>query len=123
MKFLRVLLVCAVCVSTFQAFALDRNAFTFTHYYLNIRLEPEQQRLAVRGRITLRNDSAVPQTNAVLQISSSLDWRSIRVEGSPVQFISQPYTSDIDHTGALSEAIVSLAHDVLPHASVDVDVG
>ena len=93
--------------------ALDRNAFTFTNYKLDVRVEPEQQRLAVRGRITLRNDSAVPQKNAVLQISSSLDWRLIQVDGKPVQFVSQPYASDIDHTGAVSEAIVRMRFFVI----------
>ncbi|HVO60227.1 MAG TPA: hypothetical protein VMT53_04795 [Terriglobales bacterium] len=123
MKFLDLFFAGALCLSAVRGFALDRNAFTFTHYYLNIRVEPEQQRLAVRGKLTLRNDSTLPQRNAVLQISSSLDWRSIRVGGSPVQFIAQTYTSDIDHTGALSEAILTLPHEVAPHATVDVDVG
>src|SRR5208283_1240765 len=50
------------------------------------------------GKITLRNDSAQPQKTAVLQISSSLNWRSIRIDGKPVQYVLQPYTSDIDHT-------------------------
>jgi len=123
MKFLRLLFLCALCLSAILSFALDRNAFTFTHYYLNIHVEPEQQRLAVRGKVTLRNDSSVSQKNVVLQISSSLDWRSIRVDGDAVQFITQTYTSDIDHTGALSEAIVTLPHDVAQHATVDVDLG
>ena len=57
-------------------FALDREAFTFTNYDLNVRVEPEQQRLAVRGKITLRNDSSAPQKNLTLQISSSLKWRA-----------------------------------------------
>ena len=34
-------------------FSLDREAFTFTSYDLNVRVEPEQQRLGVRGKITL----------------------------------------------------------------------
>jgi len=106
-----------------SAFGLDRNAFTFTNYDLKIRLEPEQQRLGVRGKITLRNDSAVPQKSLSLQISSSLDWRSIQVEGRTVQFVSQPYTSDIDHTGALSEAIVSFDKEVAPKAAVDLEIG
>jgi hypothetical protein len=118
-KFLCVL--CFLCSCT--AFSLDRNAFTFTNYDLTIRLEPEQQRLGVRGKITLRNDSAVPQKNLSLQISSSLDWRSIQAEGKTVQFVSQPYTSDIDHTGALSEAIVSLDKEVAPKAAVDLEIG
>ena len=90
------------------ATALNREAFTITKYDLEVRLEPEQQRLGARGKITLRNDSGQPQKIVALQISSSLNWRSIRVDGKTVQFVSQPYTSDIDHTGALSEAIVTL---------------
>ena len=58
--------------------ALDREAFTTTHYDLSLRLEPAQQRFSVRGKITLRNDSSQPQRIAALQISSSLNWRSIR---------------------------------------------
>src|SRR5690242_19670386 len=91
------------CGSNLTAAALDREAFTFTHYDLDVRIEPEQQRLGVRGKITLRNDSDSPQKSLVLQISSTLRWRSIQLEGKPVEFLSQDYTSDIDHTGALTE--------------------
>jgi hypothetical protein len=105
------------------AFALDREAFTFTRYDLQVTVEPEQQRLAVRGRVTLRNDSPAPQRIATLQISSSLDWRSIRADGKPLQFVSQPYTSDIDHTGALSEAIVTLPREVMSRESIELEIG
>jgi hypothetical protein len=105
------------------AWALDREAFTIAKYDLEIRVEPEQQRLEARGKITLRNDSARPQKIAALQISSSLNWRSIRVGGKPVQYVSQPYTSDIDHTGGLSEAIVTLPLEIKPKDSVEVEIG
>ena len=105
------------------AFALDREAFTITKYDLDVRLEPEQQRLGARGKITLRNDSAQAQKNVALQISSSLSWRSIRVGDKAVQFVTQPFTSDIDHTGALSEAIVTLPAEVKPKDSVEVEIG
>jgi hypothetical protein len=121
MKFLCVLSV--LCGLLVPALALDREAFTFTAYNLDARVEPEQQRLAVRGRITLRNDSASPQKNLSLQISSSLDWRSIQVGGKPVQFVSQPYTSDIDHTGSLSEAIVTLPQEVQSKGTVELEIG
>jgi hypothetical protein len=103
--------------------SLDREAFTFTNYDLHVRIEPEQQRLGVRGKVTLRNDSSTPQTIAVLQISSSLDWRAITRGGKALQFVLQPYTSDIDHTGALSEAIVTLPQEIAPHGTVDLDIG
>ena len=48
MKFLRVL--CVLCGLLVQAHAIDREAFTFTDYDLDVRIEPEQQRLAVRGQ-------------------------------------------------------------------------
>jgi hypothetical protein len=124
--FVRVL--CVLCgllgFSLFgRGFALDREAFAFTSYNLDVRVEPEQQRLAVRGKVTLRNDSDGPQRNLSLQISSSLDWRSIQFGGKAVQFVSQPYTSDIDHTGALSEAIVTLPAAVPPKGTIELDIG
>ena len=121
MKFFCVLYL--LCVLASAAWALEREAFTVAKYDLEIRLEPEQQRLGARGKITLRNDSVHPQKIAALQISSSLNWRSIRVDGKAVQFVSQPYTSDIDHTGALSEAIVTLPVEIKPIDSVDLEIG
>jgi hypothetical protein len=102
---------------------LNREAFTITKYNLDIRIEPEQQRLGARGTITLRNDSGEPQKVVALQISSSLSWRSIRVDDKVVQFLSQPYESDIDHTGALSEAVVTLPAEIKPKDSVQVEIG
>lgn len=103
--------------------ALDREDFTITHYDLNVRVEPAQQRLAVRGKIMLRNDSSASQKNLVLQISSSLDWRSIQVGGKAVQFVSQPYASDIDHTGGLSEAVITLPQKIPPKGTVELEIG
>ena len=97
MRFLCVL--CVLCGSSLFATALNREAFTITKYDLEVRLEPEQQRLGARGTITMRNDSAEPQKVVALQISSSLNWRAIRANGKGVQLVSQSYTSDIDHTG------------------------
>src|SRR5450759_5925110 len=118
--------LCIFCVIfglASAAEALEREAFTVAKYDLQIRLEPEQQRLGARGKITLRNDSAHPQKIAALQISSSLAWRSIRVDGKAVQYVSQSYTSDIDHTGALSEAIVTLPAEIKPRDSVEIEIG
>ncbi len=119
---LRFCFFCVLCAFAVEAFSLDREAFTFTSYDLKVRIEPAQQRLGARGKITLRNDSTTPQKIAVLQISSSLDWRSIKAGDKQLQFVSQPYTSDIDHTGALSEAIVTLPEAVSPKGTVDLEV-
>ena len=106
-----------------SAVALDREAFTITKYDLDVRLEPEQQRLGARGKITVRNDTAQPQKVVALQISSSLSWRSIQADGTPVQFVTEPYVSDIDHTGELSEAIVTLPAEIKPKDSTELDIG
>ncbi|MGA8311531.1 MAG: hypothetical protein WB755_15980, partial [Terriglobales bacterium] len=121
MKFFHV--CCVLWSLAAQVRAIDREAFTFTNYSLDVRIEPEQQRLAVRGDLTLRNDSATAQKNISLQISSSLGWRSIQLDGKPVQFVTQPYASDIDHTGALSEALVTLPKEVPPKGTVDLEIG
>ena len=114
--------LCVLCASALHAFALDREAFSIQRYDLDVRVEPEQHRLAVRGKITLRNDSDALQKIAVLQVSSSLDWRAVRAGEKSLQFVTQPLTSDIDHTGSVSEAIVTLPQAIAPHESVELDI-
>jgi len=117
-------ILCALCVLCgFQlGFALDRQAFTFTDYDLRIKITPATQTLEAEGKVTLRNDTEQPQRNPVLQISSALDWDAITVAGKPVQYLAQPYTSDIDHTGALSEAVITLPQPVPPQGTVEIEI-
>jgi hypothetical protein len=121
MKFL--FAFCAFYAFALPVSALDREAFTFTRYDLSATVDPEQQRLGVRGKIVLRNDSDVPQQSAVLQISSTLHWATIKIGGKRAGFTTQTYNSDIDHTGALSEAIVSLPRALAPRQTIEIEVG
>lgn len=114
--------LCVLCGCVLNCTALDREAFSIASYDLNLQVDPEQHRLGVRGKILLRNDAATSQKIAVLQISSSLDWRSIKIGDKAVQFVTQPFTSDIDHTGALSEAIVTLPDAVLPRSTAELQI-
>jgi len=114
--------LCVLCGSVLNCSALDREVFSFTNYDLNVQVDPDQHRLGVRGKITLRNDTATPQKIAVLQISSSLDWRAIKVADKTVQFVTQLYASDIDHTGALSEAIVTLPEAVPARGTLELEI-
>ena len=116
-------LLCVLSASVVNCFSLDREAFSVTNYDLKLQVEPEQHRLGVRGKVTLRNDTSTSQKIAVLQISSSLDWRSIKAADKPLQFVTQPYTSDIDHTGSLSEAIVTLPQAVAPKETIELEIG
>src|SRR3954447_24397358 len=120
--FLSVIGILCVFGGSSLSFAVDREAFSITSYDLNLQIDPAQHRLGVRGKITLRNDTTFSQKVAILQISSSLDWRAIRAGDKALQFVTQPYASDIDHTGGLSEAVVTLAAPVAPHAATDLDV-
>jgi hypothetical protein len=125
MKFCGICLVFVACLFSAgvpNCFSLDREAFSITKYDLNAQIEPGQHRLGVRGKITLRNDTTVPQKTAVLQVSSSLDWRSIKAGEKLLQYVTQPYASDIDHTGALSEAIVTLPHAIEPHGTIELEI-
>ncbi|HWK30944.1 MAG TPA: hypothetical protein VNR20_02555, partial [Terriglobales bacterium] len=101
--------------------AIDRNAFTFTEYRLQATLDPAKHGIVVEGDVTLRNDSEKPQDNAILQISSSLEWNSVSVPGAPAKYAHEKLPSDIDHTGAVNEARVTLA-PVAPKGSVTVHV-
>src|SRR5450759_4825373 len=102
MRFLCIL--CVIFGLASAAEALEREAFPVAKYDLQSRLEPEQQRLGARGKICLRNDSAHPQKIAALQISSSLSWRSIRVDGKAVQYVSQSYTCLLYTSDAADES-------------------
>ena len=46
----------------------------------------------------------------------------MRLDDKPLQWLGDNYTSDIDHTGSLSEAIVTLPKEVAPAATVTLDV-
>ena len=105
-----------------SAAALDREAFTITRYQLEVQIDRASHVMAVTGQLTLRNDSKLPQKNVVLQVSSSLSWNGIVLDGKPVEWIGNDYTSDIDHTGGLSEAIVTLPKDVPPAGTITLDV-
>src|SRR5664280_1785008 len=104
------------------ALAIDREAFTISRYQLEVQVDRTAHVIVVTGKLTLRNDSNKPQKLATLQVSSSLAWNAIALDEKPVQWLGDNYTSDIDHTGSLSEAIVTLPKEVAPAATITLDV-
>lgn len=119
----RIALFLLFCLlAALPAAAVDRNAFTFARYDLRVTVDPHQHGLSAEGTVELRNTSKTPQREAVLQISSSLHWLSILAGTDEVEWLQQTYTSDIDHTGALSEAIVKIDQPVQPGESVRLNV-
>jgi hypothetical protein len=100
----------------------ERQAIAFVAYDLDVHLQPREHSLAVRARIVLRNSSAVPVRRLPLQISSTLQWTSVHIADAPAKFSQRLIDSDIDHTGALREALVPLATPLAPNQSIAVDV-
>ena len=100
----------------------ERQAITFVSYDLDVHLQPREHAMAVRARILVRNDSDSPLNRLVLQVSSSLQWTGVRVADAPATFQQQLVNSDIDHTGALREAIIPLTHPLAPQQNVAVDL-
>ena len=116
------LVVCWCVLVALPSLALDRTAFNFPAYDLEIHIDPHQHWLAVEGTLELRNISGKPQTEAALQISSSLRWLSVQHDGAAMEWLAQSYTSDIDHTGMLSEAIVKFDRPLAPGQSLRLTV-
>ena len=115
-------LILFTLLAALWASALDREAFTVTHYQLEVQIDRASHVMAVTGQLTLRNDSKSPQKNATLQVSSSLSWNGIALDRKPVEWIGNNYTSDIDHTGGLSEAVATLPKEVPPGGTISLDV-
>jgi hypothetical protein len=121
MKIFRTLAIAfAVLTLSLGAQALDRQAFTFTTYNLKVTIDPAKQGFAVSGTLQAHNDSTAAQKNLTLQISGAFQWRSATVGKDQVPWVQQTYTTDIDHTGEVTEAILTLPSEVAPGASVTV---
>lgn len=91
-----------------SAAGIDREAFTIARYQLDAQVDRSAHVFVVTGKLALRNDSRKPQKVLALQVSSSLSWHVISLDGQQLPWLGDNYTSDIDHTGSLSEAIVTL---------------
>jgi hypothetical protein len=100
----------------------ERRAVTFTSLDLDVHLRPADQLIAVRALLTMRNDGKAPLTHLPLQISSTLRWERIRVDGRDAAFTVATLNSDTDHTGQLHEAAIALASPLAPDSSVRLDV-
>lgn len=100
----------------------ERNSLTYTSYDLEVHLEPSQHSISVQAHMVARNNSDKPLQRIALQLSSSLHWYSIQVDGNPAKFETETVDSDIDHTGELTEAIVKLASPLGPGANIRMNV-
>ena len=100
----------------------ERASLTFLAYDGEVHLVPSEHSLSMRVRITVRNDGQQPLQRLALQISSSLAWYSIHANGNSLPFVAHTIDSDIDHTGKLDEAVVTLPQPLAAGATLSLDV-
>ena len=81
----------------------------------------ESTSLTVRARIELRNDGEQPLKVIPLQISSSLHFEDVSLDGKRLVFGQQVLNSDVDHTGQLNEAVVELPSPLAPKATLKLE--
>ncbi len=101
----------------------ERDAITFTSYALDVHVTPADAMLAVRAKVTLRNESDAPLAHLALQLSSTLHWESIELNGrklGPQEWVEHPRDTDADHTGQVAEAIITPAVPLAPGESVSL---
>jgi hypothetical protein len=98
----------------------ERRAVTLTAINLDVHLHPVDHKIAVRALLAVRNDGQSPLAHIPLQISSTLDWEHIHLDGRDVPFTIATLNSDVDHTGQLHEAAISLAHPLAPGATLQL---
>jgi hypothetical protein len=99
----------------------ERDAVTFTAYDLDLHLDPAKNSMAVRALLKVRNDGKVPLAHIPLEISSTLKWERIHLDGKDVPFTLATLNADTDHTGQLHEAAVTLAQPLAAGATIEVD--
>ncbi len=114
-------------VATPTATDAERQAVTFTDFDLDVRLYSTAQQMAVHALVTVRNDGKTPLGRIPVQISSSLNWERIRINGSggqgrDIAFQVAALNSDADHTGQLHEAVVPLGEPLQPGQTLSLDL-
>ncbi len=100
----------------------ERTSLTYTSYDFEVHLEPSRHSISVQARMVARNNRDKPLGRIALQLSSSLRWYSIHVDGKPAKFETEAVDSDIDHTGELTEAVVKLATPLAPGGTIQMTV-
>ncbi len=103
-----------IAETKFEVPDATRRAILFTKYALDVRLETRDATMHARAIVTVRNADATALDAIPLQISSSLKWEGIDAGGKPLRFAHHTVATDADHTGAMNEALVTLAAPLAP---------
>jgi hypothetical protein len=85
----------------------ERRSVAITAWNLDVHLSPREQAMEVHARVTLRNAGSAPLSRIALQLSSTLHFEMVGLQGKKVAFTQHTVASDADHTGKLEEAVSS----------------
>jgi hypothetical protein len=99
----------------------ERSALTFTAYDLDVHLAPRDHSLSALARLQIRNTGTQPISVLPLQISSSLNFEGVSLDGKRLPFTQHTLNSDTDHTGQLHEAVIQLPAPLAPNASLNLE--
>jgi hypothetical protein len=100
----------------------ERAAVTMTAWDLDVHLAPREQSMEVHARVTVRNDGATALAAIPLQLSSTLHFEAIGLQGKRIAFAQNTIASDADHTGHLNEAVFRLQQALAPGGELTLDV-
>lgn len=95
----------------------ERSAIAFTQWDLDVHLAPANSSMATKVRVTVRNISSASLTRLTLQLSSTLQWESITAP-IPLTVTAHTVATDADHTGQMTEALVTLSRPLSPGSSL-----
>lgn len=111
----------AVPKATVEVTDQERGAVTYMAYDFDVHLALREHTLSVRARLELRNDGDQPLTVIPIQISSSLHWEGVSLNGKPLPMSVTTVNSDANHTGQLSEAAVELPAPLAPKGTLRLE--
>lgn len=100
----------------------QRTAVNITAWDLDIHLTPSQQSMEVHARVTLQNVGSAPLPSIPLQLSSTLHFEQVGLNGKHLSFVQTTIDSDADHSGQLQQALISLAQPLAPGASLSITI-
>lgn len=96
----------------------QRSALVFTARDLDLHVTPGSSQMTARARFTVRNQGSEPLRTLTVQLSSSLSWESFALNGKTLSFTQHRMATDADHTGEVTEALVTLPEPLAAGASV-----
>ncbi|HKO11015.1 MAG TPA: hypothetical protein VJV22_03545 [Acidobacteriaceae bacterium] len=99
-----------------------RRAVAIIAWDLDVHLTPRDQSLEAHARVTLHNAGTEPLKLIPLQLSSSLHFETIGLQGRRLPFSTTTLNSDTDHTGQLIEAAIQPPTALAPGTTLTLDV-